>query len=212
LPSELSFSTLEDFFWLINLTPTHTSEKKHSKISNQFHFYGGGKSLIFSSDDLLPYALADLQGQQYQFLQCVKKKNQGIIPEDGKVLCSLPLNILTPKLTLKTAKELALLHDMSMPSKILHKNAQILLQKHTCHTCDVILAVFKPYEIASDAERQKTWYQENAEKCANYDKHHYSKSEYQKSPKINAETLFFQEGCEVSTCPTFCRVVSEYKT
>ena len=46
--------------------------KEHSKISNQFHFYGGGKSLIFSSDDL-PYALADLQGQQYQFLQCVKK-------------------------------------------------------------------------------------------------------------------------------------------
>ena len=49
--------------------------KEHSKISNQFHFYGGGKSLIFSSDELLPNALADLQGQQYKFLQCVKKKN-----------------------------------------------------------------------------------------------------------------------------------------
>src|ERR1700723_3278015 len=35
--------------------------EEHFKISNQFHFYGGGKSLIFSSDELLPYALADLQ-------------------------------------------------------------------------------------------------------------------------------------------------------
>ena len=50
--------------------------EEHSKISNQFHFYGGGKSLIFSSDELLPYALADLQEQQYQFLQCVKKDNK----------------------------------------------------------------------------------------------------------------------------------------
>ena len=47
--------------------------EEHSEISNQFHFYGGGESLIFSSYELLPYALADLQEHQYQFLQCVKK-------------------------------------------------------------------------------------------------------------------------------------------
>jgi hypothetical protein len=31
---------------------------------------------------------------------------------DGDVLCSMPLNILAPKLTLKAAKELANLCDM----------------------------------------------------------------------------------------------------
>src|SRR6202050_4668074 len=68
--------------------------EEHSKISNQFHFYGGGKSLIFSSDELLPYALVDLQEQQYQFLQCVKKDNkQSIVLGDGDILCSMPLNI-----------------------------------------------------------------------------------------------------------------------
>src|SRR6202050_3983 len=87
--------------------------EEHFKISNQFHFYGGGKSLIFSSDELLPYALADLQEQQYQFLQCVKKDNkQSIVLGDGDIFCSVPLNMLTPKLTLKTAKELALLHGI----------------------------------------------------------------------------------------------------
>jgi hypothetical protein len=146
--------------------------EKCFKISNQFPFHGGGKSLIFSSDELIPYALADLQEQQYQFLHCVKKNNkQSIILGDGDILCSVPLNILTPKLTLKTAKELALLHDMYMPSKILLKNAQILLQDHRCHTCDDFLAVFKPYKVFSNAERQKTWYQENTEKRAKYDKH-----------------------------------------
>src|SRR6202050_5199482 len=122
--------------------------EEHSEISNQFHFYGGGKSLIFSSYELLPYALADLQEHQYQFLQCVKKDNkQSIVLGDGDIFCSVPLNMLTPKLTLKTAKELALLHGMYMHSKILLKNAQILLQDHKCHTCDDLLAVFKPYEV-----------------------------------------------------------------
>ena len=54
----------------------------------------------------------------------------------------MPLNTLTVKLTLKTAKDLALLHNMYMPSKILLKNAQILLQDHKCHTCDDLLTVF----------------------------------------------------------------------
>src|ERR1700677_1687002 len=168
--------------------------EEHSKISNQFHFYGGGKSLIFSSDELLPYALADLQEQQYQFLQCVKKDNkQSIVLGDGDILCSVPLNILTPKLTLKTAKELALLHGMYMHSKILLKNAQSLLQDHKCHTCDDLLAVFNPYKVASNAEHQKTWYQENTEKCAKYDKHRYSKLEYQKSHQKSMQKSYFSK-------------------
>ena len=186
--------------------------EEHSKISNQFHFYGGGKSLIFSSDELLPYALADLQEQQYQFLQCVKKDNkQSIVLGDGDIFCSVPLNILTPKLTLKTAKELALLHGMYMHSKILLKNAQSLLQDHKCHICDDLLAVFKPYKVPSNTEHQKTWYQENTEKRAKYDKHRYSKSEYQKSHQKSRQKYYFsKKGCEVSTCPTLCSVVSEY--
>jgi hypothetical protein len=42
-----------------------------------------------------------------------------------------------------------------MPSKILLKNAQILLQDHICHTCDDLLTVFKPYKVVSNAECQK---------------------------------------------------------
>ena len=170
----------------------HSSE--HSKISNQFHFYGGGKSLIFSSDELHPYALADLQEQQYQFLRCVKKDTkQSTVLGDGDILCSVPLNILTPKLTLKIAKELALLHGMYMHSKILLKNAQSLLQDHKCYNCDDLLAVFKPYKISSNAEHQKAWYQENTEKCAKYDKHCYSKSEYQKSHQKSMQKYYFSK-------------------
>jgi hypothetical protein len=40
----------------------------HLKKSHQFHFYGGGKALIFSSDELFSYSSGDLQDQQYQFL------------------------------------------------------------------------------------------------------------------------------------------------
>jgi hypothetical protein len=46
---------------------------------------------------------------------------------------------------------------MHMPSKILLKNAQILLEEHKCQTCDDLLAVFKPYKVASNAEYQRTW-------------------------------------------------------
>ena len=77
---------------------------------------------------------------------------------DGDALCSVPINILAPKLTLEAAMELANLHDMYMPSKILLKNAQILLENHKCETCPDLLAVCKPYRVASNTECQKTWY------------------------------------------------------
>ena len=79
------------------------------------------------------------------------------------VLCNVPLNVLAPKLTLKSAKELANLHDMYMPSKILLKNAHILLENHKCETCADLLAVFKPYKVVSNAEYQQTWYQNHKE-------------------------------------------------
>jgi hypothetical protein len=79
---------------------------------------------------------------------------------------------------------------MYMPSKILLKNAQILLEEHKCQTCDDILSVFKPYKMASIAERQKMWYKENVEKRAEYDKYRYSKSEYQESHKKSRQKYY----------------------
>ena len=98
------------------------TKEEYSDNSTRFDHYGGGKSLIFSSEELRLYVSADLHEQQYQFLRCVRKdEKQDIELNDGDILCNAPLNILVPKLTLKSAKELANLHDMYMPSKILLK-------------------------------------------------------------------------------------------
>ena len=154
----------------------------------RFHFHGGGKALLFSSNELLPYTSVDLHHQQYQFLQCIKKDNKQVLDSgEGNVLCSVPLDVLVPKLTLKSAKEVANLHHMYMPSKILLRNAQILLENHKCETCPDILTVFKPYHVVSNAEYQQTWYQKNKEKCAEYDKQRTSKSEYQESHKKSSQ-------------------------
>jgi hypothetical protein len=66
------------------------------------------------------------------------------------------LNVLVPTLSLKSAKEFANLYDMYMPSKILLKNAHILLENHKCETCPNLLAIFKSYKTASNAEYRKT--------------------------------------------------------
>src|SRR6202044_1542527 len=130
----------------------------------------------------------DLHHQQYQFLQCIKKDNKQVLDSgEDNVLCSVPLDVLVPKLTLKSAKEVANLHHMYMPSKILLRNAQILLENHKCETCPDILTVFKPYHVVSNAEYQQTWYQKNKEKCAEYDKQRTSKSEYQESHKKSSQ-------------------------
>ena len=103
------------------------------------------------------------------------------------MLCNVLLKVLAPKMTLKSAKELANLHDMYMPSKVLVKNAQILLENHQCETCPDLLSILKPYKVASNAEYQQTWYQKNKEKRAEYNKHRYSKSEYQESQKKSSQ-------------------------
>jgi len=138
----LGFWHLKFFSNYKNNSHTHIGEDNSQK-STTFQFYGGGKSLIFSSDELRPYTSDDMHGQQYQFLQCIKKDNkQTLDPNDGNVLWNMPLHVLVPKLTLKSAKELANLHDMYMPSKILLKNAHILLENHKCETCPDPLAIF----------------------------------------------------------------------
>ena len=101
----------------------------------------------------------------------------------------MPLNVLVPKLTLKSAKEVANLHDMYMPSKILLKNAQILLEKHKCETCPDLHAVFKPYKVASNAERQQTWYQNNKEKRAEYN----MQPQYQASNRESAWKYYWSK-------------------
>jgi hypothetical protein len=152
-------------FWHLNFFSKSTNNlykhiKEHTKKSTRYQFDGGGKALLFSSDELLPYVLTDLHEQQYQFLQCVtKKQKQSLVLHDGEVLYNVPLNILAPKLTLKIAKELANLHNVYVPLKILLKNVQILLQDHKCQ-CDEFLSVFKPYKVVSNTEHQQTWLSE----------------------------------------------------
>ena len=80
-----------------------------------------------------------------------------------------------------------------MPSKILLKNAQILLENHKCETCPDLLAVFEPYRIASNTERQKTWYQKNNEKRAEYSKHHYPTSEYRESNRDLSKRYYWSK-------------------
>jgi hypothetical protein len=177
-------------FWCLKSFPRYKKRihahirDDHFNKSTRFHFCGGGKALIFSSDELHAYASADLNEEQYQFQQCVKKDSkQNLHLNVGDILCRVPLNVLSPKLTLKAAKELANSHDMFMPSKILLKNAQMLLENHKCKICPDLLMVFKPYKVVSNAEYQQTWYQKNKDKRAKYNKQRASKPEYQESNK-----------------------------
>ena len=81
-------------------------------------------------DELLSYALTDLSGPQYEFIQYVKVcDKQSPVLADGEVLCKIPLNALALKFTIKYAKEISMLHNMFMPSKIQLKNAQTLDRK-----------------------------------------------------------------------------------
>ena len=66
----------------------------------------------------------------------------------------MPLDLLAPKLTLKCVKEISILHNMFMHSKILLKDAKILLQDHKCQ-CGEFLSIFKPHKLGSNAEYQK---------------------------------------------------------
>jgi hypothetical protein len=96
--------------------------------------------------------------------------------------------VLAPKLTIKCAKDISTLHGIFMPSKTLLKNAQILLQEHSCH-CGEFLSIFKSYKVVSNIDRQKTWYQNNKEKCAEYNK----QPEYQASHQQAAHKYYWSK-------------------
>jgi hypothetical protein len=162
-------------------------QEEPSNSFKRYHFYGGGKALIFSSDELISYTEADLGQQQYQFLQCIKSddKKKPVLHDNSDILCNVPIDVLAPKLTLKCAKELATLHNIYMPSKVLLKDAHTLLQDHKCHMCGEFLALFQPYKLASNAERQKAWYLKNQEKRAEYNKH----PQYQESHKNHHRSI-----------------------
>jgi hypothetical protein len=130
------------------------------KKPSAYEYYGGGPSLVFSSDELLPYASTDLDEKQYRFLRCVKTedKQTHISDNESTVLCVVPLSILAPKLTMTCIKDLAALHQIFVPSKTLVKNAQMLLQDHKCQKCDSYISLFEPYKVQSNAQRQQNWY------------------------------------------------------
>src|SRR6202050_4552826 len=209
----LHFLHLGAFFTCKNNLFTNVAKESfNSSNSNTFGYYGGGKALVFSSDELLTYASVDLHEQQYRFVQCIKKDGQeSQIPSENAdiLLCSVPLEVLAPKLTLKCAKELAALHEIYMPSKILLQNAQILLKNHQCHHCNDFLALFKPFKITSNADHQKTWYQKNKEKRAEYNKHHYPTSEYRESNKKSSQKHYWSEkDGKFPPAPPFSKVMS----
>ena len=133
---------------------------KSLKMPNTYKFHGGGPSLVFSSDELLPYTSTDLQEKQYKFFRCIKTedKQTHISNNETTVLCAVPLSILAPKLTMKCIKDLSVLHQIYIPPKALVKNAQMLLQDHKCHKCNSYISLFKPYKVQSNAQRQQNWY------------------------------------------------------
>ena len=101
-------------------------------------------------DELLPYALTDLSEPQYKFLQCVKIFNKQIpVLADDEIRCKIPISVLALKVTIKCAKEISMLHDIFMPSKIQLKDAQILLKEHKCQ-CGDFMSVFKPRTVTSN--------------------------------------------------------------
>ena len=99
---------------------------------------------------------------------------------DDEILCKIPLDVLAPNLTVKCVKEISTLHAMFMPYKIQLKNAQILLKEHKCQ-CGEFMSVFKPHKVASNSQCQKTWYQNNKEKCVKYNKQPESQASNKKS-------------------------------
>src|ERR1700685_1034030 len=138
---------------------------------------------VFSTDELLPYASTDLSELQYKFLRCVKIDNkQSPVLANDEILCKIPLDVLAPKVTIKCAKEISMLHDIFMPSKIQLKNAQILLKEHKCQ-CGNFMSVFKPHKMSSNAEYQRKWYQNHKEKCAEYN----MQPEYQTSNRKSTD-------------------------
>jgi hypothetical protein len=78
---------------------------------------------------------------------------------ESAVLCTVPLNILAPKLTMKCIKDLASLHQIFIPARTLVKDAQMLLQEHKCDKCDDFICLFKPYKVQSNTQCQQNWYE-----------------------------------------------------
>jgi hypothetical protein len=89
--------------------------ENHSSRLNKNVFHGGGQTLIFSTDELLPYTSTNLSELQYKFFRCVKICNkQSPVLADGEILCKIPLDVLALKVTIKCAKEIYMLHDTYM--------------------------------------------------------------------------------------------------
>jgi hypothetical protein len=102
---KLYLSNQKSSFWHLKLFPDEKTtlnveiREYHLNRSNGSCFYGGGQALIFSSEELLPYASNGLPELRYKFLQHIKFSNkQGPILADNEILCKIPLDVLAPKL------------------------------------------------------------------------------------------------------------------
>jgi hypothetical protein len=133
---------------------------KMNSVSQTPQCYGGGLALVFSSDELLPYALDDLHEKKYRFIQCIRKEIVELheLNDKNGVLCAIPVSVLAPKLTMKCIRDIVSLHNMYIPSRINVRDAQILLQEHMCHDCSDFVSLFVPHNIVSNAQRQHNWY------------------------------------------------------
>ena len=71
---KLYYGYQNPLFWHLKLfsdykcNPNTQVKEENINKSKRSHICGGGKALIFASDELLPYASTDLHHQQYQFI------------------------------------------------------------------------------------------------------------------------------------------------
>ena len=156
-------------FWHLKIIPKpktiimHSSEIKNQKNQPDINFLVVGNLFYFHLMIFSHMLCLTSMSSIISFFQCVKKSQKQNLPfDDNCVLCNVPLNTLAPKLILKAANELANLHSIYMPPKI-------LLQNHKCETSEDSLAAFKPYKVAPNTEYQQTWYQKNKERYAKHD-------------------------------------------
>jgi hypothetical protein len=128
----------------------HTSDSTAQ--TTKYEYIGGGRRLVFSSEELDQYTLTNMVEKQYKFIHCLSKdKAQARTSSDSTlIICDIPISVLAPRLTFKHIKELALLHSVHISARLKVSNAQMLLQSHVCQTCGLFVAILEPYQPPSN--------------------------------------------------------------
>jgi hypothetical protein len=123
---------------------------------------GGGRLPVFDGNELVSHshiALAE-KNVRYKFEDYILEHDvQSYITMDKSITCcSLPLNLLASKLTMKQIREVANFHKQHIPARISVVNAQDLLKHHKCIDCDKFVSVFTKYTTVSNAETKRKQY------------------------------------------------------